>query len=52
MSSLYRVPYILTFQVVAQRLTNKLQTKKNVIREDRKVNINYNMIFLITLSEC
>ena len=37
MSSLYRVPHILTFQVAA-KYTNKLQTKKNVMIEDHFLN--------------
>ena len=45
MSSFYRVFHILTFQVAAKRTRNKLQTKKNVMLEDHKVNINYNMNF-------
>ena len=43
MSSLYRVPHILTFQVAERCTANKLQTKKNVMLQDHKVNINYNM---------
>ena len=38
-------PYILTFQVAVRRTANKLQTKKNVMLQDHKVNINYNMNF-------
>ena len=45
MSSLYRFPHILTFQVAAKYTTNKLKAKKNVILKDNKVNTNYNMIF-------
>ena len=39
MSSFYRVPHILTFQVAAKHTANKLQSKKTVMLEDRKVNI-------------
>ena len=46
MPFLYRVPHFLTTQVAAKCTTNKLQTKKNVMLEDHKVNINYKMIFL------
>ena len=46
MPSLYRVPHILTFQVAAKCLTNILQKNKNVMLEDHRVNINYNIIFL------
>ena len=45
MSSLYRVPHILTFQVAERRTANKLQKKKNVMLQGHKVNMNYNMNF-------
>lgn len=45
MPSLYRVPHIVTFQVAAKYKTSKFQTKKNIMLEDHKVNINYNFIF-------
>ena len=40
MSSLYRVPHILTFQIVAKYAASKLQTKKNAMLEDHKRNVS------------
>ena len=35
MSSLYRVPHILTFEVAAKCTTNKLQTKEDLMLENQ-----------------
>ena len=36
----------LTFEITAKCTKNKLQTQKNVMLQDHKVNINYNINFL------